>query len=67
MTFLAYCSRCEKTVTAMTLQRREEINSALASDGDITVMHVAENDDHEWKLNRYEREHLRRMIADGLV
>lgn len=67
MTFLAYCHRCEKTVTAMTLQRREEINAALGSDGDITVMHPAVDGDHTWTLNRYEKENLRKKIADGLV
>jgi hypothetical protein len=67
MTFQNYCFECGKTVTVTTLLGGDELHKALGSDADIEVMHTAETGDHCWKLNRYERENLRKTQAEGLI
>ena len=62
----AYCPYCEKTVAAMTLLGRDELIDALASDGDVEVMHLA-GSDHRWRLNRAEKDHIRKTISEGLL
>jgi len=48
----------------MTMLGRDELRSALDSNGEIRVMHRAEKGDHEWKLNNNEKENLRNTIAN---
>jgi hypothetical protein len=40
---------------------------ALDRDADIEVMHTTEKGDHRWKLNRYEKENLRKKKAEGSI
>jgi hypothetical protein len=65
MTFQAYCFKCQKKVTAMTLLDAEELWQALDSDADVEVMHTTEKGDHGWKPNHYEKENLRKQKAKG--
>jgi hypothetical protein len=63
----AYCFKCEKTVSAHAIQSEKEFWSAIESDGDVEVIHVADDGDHRWKLNRREKENLRNTRAKGLM
>jgi hypothetical protein len=67
MTFQAYCPHCEKKVTAHTLLSGKEPKAALDNNGEVEVMHTAENGDHAWRLNNQEKENLRNAIAKGLL
>ena len=67
ITFQAFCPYCEKTVTTIPILDRDELKSALDRDREIHVMHPAETGDHEWRLNNYEKENLRNVIAKGLL
>jgi hypothetical protein len=63
----AYCFVCEKTVTAHAIKSEKDFWSAIDSDGDVEVMHPSEGGDHQWKLNRQEKENLRNTRAKGLI
>jgi hypothetical protein len=71
MAFLAYCYICEKKVNA-SLKRKgetertpEEIKLALTDGADVWVGHPGNPGDHEWKLNREEKQNLLRAIERG--
>jgi hypothetical protein len=73
MSFLAYCYICEKKVNT-SLKRKgekertpEEIRLALNGGADIWVGHPGNPGNHEWKLNRQEKENLLRAIERGDV
>lgn len=65
MNFQAYCFACEKKVSALTILDKAGLWQALDSGADIEVMHTSDKGDHRWKLNREEREHLRKIRAEG--
>jgi hypothetical protein len=58
MSFVAYCFRCEKKVTAHTLLDATKLLVALANEYDVEVMHTADSGDHRWKLNRQEKSYI---------
>ena len=71
MSFLAYCYICEKKVNAA-LKRKgetertpEELRFALKTDADVWVGHPGKPGDHEWKLNRQEKDNLLRALERG--
>lgn len=64
MIFRAYCFACCKKVTVTTILDGKELQEALGSDAEVEVMHTTDRD-HRWKLNRYEKESLRKKIAEG--
>ncbi len=66
MKFVTYCRFCDCKVTAYTLLGGDELKSALESNGEIQVGHVA-NVDHQWKLIKSERENLRNQLASGAL
>jgi hypothetical protein len=73
MEFQAYCYACERKVTAA-LKRRgdkswtlQELKRALRGDEDVRVGHPASPGDHEWKLNRQEKDNLLGFIESGVV
>lgn len=65
MIFQSYCFACGKKVTVMTILDGKELKSALGSDAEVEVMHTTDGD-HRWKLNRYEKEKLRKRIAEAV-
>jgi hypothetical protein len=68
MSFVAYCFRCEKKVTAHTMLDGNDLLSALRGDTDVEVIHVSDDSgDHRWNLNRGEKDHLLKGIEAGLV
>jgi hypothetical protein len=67
MILQAYCPECEKKVTAMTLFHVDLLWQSLDSGADVEVMHTTEKGDHRWKLNKDERENLRKKKAEGLI
>jgi hypothetical protein len=65
MTFLAYCFACEKRVSALTILDKEGLRAALVNGASIEVMHTSDKgEDHRWKLNREERERLRKILSE---
>ena len=50
----------------MTILDGKELRSALNCNAEVEVMHTTDGD-HRWKLNRYEKESLRKKIAEGSV
>jgi hypothetical protein len=67
MNVQAYCFKCEKTVTALSILADGEFWSAIEKDADIEVMHTADDGDHRWKLNKQEKENLRKTRAEGHI
>ena len=67
MTFQAYCPYCEQTVAAVSTLTDTKLWAALENDADVEVMHVSPDGDHRWNLNHYEKEHLRKRDAEGLI
>lgn len=63
MPFQAYCFKCEKSVTAFPILGGAELQQALSTDTEIEVMHFSDLDDHRWKLNKDEKEHLRKYLT----
>jgi hypothetical protein len=59
MSFVAYCFRCEKKVTAHTLLDSAKLLIALGNEFDVEV-------DHRWKLNRQEKATLLNHIRKSL-
>jgi hypothetical protein len=41
--------------------------AAIDNDVDVEVLHIAPDGDHRWNLNHYEKEHLRKRHAEGLI
>ncbi len=66
MLIQSHCFACEKTVHPVNLSE-DAFWSAIDDDGDVEVMHVSENGDHRWRLNRHEKENLRNARAKGLI
>jgi hypothetical protein len=66
MSFLAYCFRCEKKVTAHTLLDAAKLLVALGNEFDVEVMHTSDSGDHRWKLNRQEKATLLNHIRKSL-
>jgi len=59
MSFVAYCFRCEKKVTAHTMLDGNDLLSALRGDSGVEVIHVSnDSGDHRWKLNAQEKTNL---------
>jgi hypothetical protein len=67
MVFLTYCFKCLKEVSAMTTLDKDELWKALDSNAEIEVMHTAEDGDHRWNLNHYEKENLRGKRPGGSI
>jgi hypothetical protein len=67
MNFQAYCFKCEKRVTALSLLAESEFWSAVDKNTEIEVMHTVDDGDHRWKLNDYEKEKLRRDRSEGRI
>jgi hypothetical protein len=67
MNFQAYCFKCEKRVTALSLLADDEFWAAIDTNTEIEVMHTADEGDHRWKLNGHEKEKLRTDRAKGLI
>lgn len=66
MSFLAYCFRCEKKVTAHTLLDAAKLLVALANEYDVEVMHTSDSGDHRWKLNSQEKAKLLSHIRKSM-
>jgi len=66
MSFVAYCFRCEKKVTAHTLLDAAKLLVALANEYDVEVVHTADSGDHRWKLNQQEKATLLNHIRKSL-
>jgi hypothetical protein len=66
MSFLAYCFRCEKKVTAHTLLDAPKLLVALANHYDVEVMHTSDSGGHRWKLNREEKARLLNHIRKSM-
>jgi hypothetical protein len=69
MSFLTYCFRWEKKVTANTLfVGRSEVIGEFGKRHDVEVMHT-ESSVHRWKLNRKEKakllNHIRKSLYDS--
>jgi hypothetical protein len=67
MIYIAYCPECEKKVTAITLLGGDALWQSLDSGAEVEVMHTSESGDHRWKLNKYEKENLRKEKAKGSI
>jgi hypothetical protein len=67
MTFQAYCPNCEQTVAVFPTLSDPKLWAAIDNDADVEVMHASPNGDHRWNLNHYEKEHLRKKHAEGLI
>jgi hypothetical protein len=65
MSFQAYCFKCEKSVTAFPILGGAELQEALSKYAEIEVMHLSDAGDHQWKLNKYEKEHLRNYLVES--
>jgi hypothetical protein len=66
LSFVAYCFRCEKKVTAHTLLDAAKLLVALANEYDVEVVHTADSGDHRWKLNQQEKATLLNHIRKSL-
>jgi hypothetical protein len=66
VSFVAYCFRCEKKVTAHTLLDAPKLLVALANHYDVEVMHTSDSGDHRWKLNREEKARLLNHIRKSM-
>ena len=66
MSFRAYCFKCEKSVTVFPILGEDELRLALFTDAEIEVMHLSDEGDHRWKLNRHQKEHLRNLVSKDL-
>jgi hypothetical protein len=68
VTFQARCSICNNVVTAMPLLARDEIQAELKKqNGDVRVMHRAQEGDHIWSLTSEDRVRLSNTMAKGLI
>ena len=67
MTFQTYCPYCEHTLSATPTVGDAKLWTAIDNDADVEIMHVAPDGDHRWNLNHYEKEHLRKKHAEGLI
>jgi hypothetical protein len=67
MNFQAYCFKCEKRVTALSVLSDKEFWSALDKNAEIWVMHRGDDGDHRWKLIDSEKENLRRKRTEGHI
>jgi len=66
MSFVAYCFRCEKKVTAHTMLDGNDLLSALRGDTDVEVIHVSnDRGDHRWKLNAQEKTNLLNHLKEA--
>jgi hypothetical protein len=66
MFFVVYCFRCEKKASAHTLLDAARLLLALANDDDVEVMHLSDNGEHRWKLNRQEKAKLLNHVRKSL-
>jgi hypothetical protein len=65
MNFQAYCFKCGKTVTVLSILAADEFWSAIDENTDIEVVHTADDGDHRWKLNEHEKKNLRKTKTEG--
>jgi hypothetical protein len=63
MMFRAYCPFCEQQVSATPMLDDEKVKGALHENGDVEVLHLSETGDHRWKLNRYEKVNLSKVLG----
>ena len=64
MHFNAYCPYCEKTVNVVPDLSGDDLKDALTNDQDIRVTHIGDVD-HAWTLIRFDKETLRKAIANA--
>lgn len=67
MNVQAYCFKCEKKVTVFSILAADQFWSAIETNGEIEVMHTADDGDHRWKLNQDEKTNLRIARAEGRI
>ena len=67
MNVQAYCFKCEKRVTVLSILAENEFWAAIDKNTDVEVMHTADDGDHRWKLNNNEKEKLRKARTEGRI